>query len=246
MTRRRYSKHFYTEFHRDTLASARVIVPIAMELLHPRSVVDVGCGKGAFLSVFQASGVEEILGIDGDWLDRRELLIPEQDFVSADLTGPLPVDRVFDLAVCLEVAEHLPEDSAYCLVNSLTGLAPAVLFSAAIPFQGGTGHLNEQWPEYWVDLFDQRGFVTIDCIRKRIWNDDQVAFWYSQNTLLFVHGDLVEQMAELGAELEATSRAMLSVVHPHKYLSSARAIARLRDFLPKWAQRMIFRVLNRC
>ena len=101
-------------------------------------------------------------------------------------TRPLALGRSFDLAVALEIAEHLPDSAAECFVESLTGLAPAVLFSAAIPGQGGTGHLNERWPEYWSRLFAAAGFDPIDALRPRIWHDERVEVWYAQNTFLYV------------------------------------------------------------
>ncbi len=240
-----YSARFYSEFHRYTLESAKVIVPLVVDLLHPGSVVDVGCGRGVFLSVFRENGAGEVVGLDGDWVDRTQLLIPETDFIVADLNCPLPVTGTFDLAVSLEVAEHLPEANASRFVRTLTELAPAVLFSAAIPFQGGTNHFNEQWPEYWVKLFEERDYAVIDCIRKGVWNDDRVAFWYAQNILLFVEASLAESDERLKDELEATCPTMLSVVHPNKYLPTARAVARLRDRMPGWAQRMAFKMLSR-
>lgn len=240
-----YSRHFYSEFHKNTLEASRVIVPMVIELVHPESVIDVGCGWGVFLSVFLDNGVEDVVGLDGDWVDRSMLMIDSRDFIIAELTEPLPVDRTFDLALSLEVAEHLPEEAASGFVDSLTKLAPTILFSAAIPYQGGKNHLNEQWPEYWVSLFEQRGFVAIDCIRKRVWNNDRVVFWYSQNTLLFADERLVAGNDVLRVELEATNRSMLSVVHPNRYLPSARAIARVRDRVPEGVQRAMYRLLNK-
>jgi hypothetical protein len=109
-----------------------------------------------------------------------------------DLRQPFKLERQFDLTVCLEVAEHLPSKSAEGLVESLVALAPAVLFSAAIPKQGGTGHVNEQWPDYWRELFRRYGYERSDVIRKAIWNKPGVKFWYRQNIFLFAKEGLIE------------------------------------------------------
>src|SRR6266542_308161 len=148
-----YTQDFFRSRETGSLTSAHHIVPIVLDLVRPKSVVDVGCGLGTWLAVFAKHGVEDILGIDGGYVPTEALHIPPSRFRSCALTEALLIDRAFDLVVSLEVAEHLPRESAETFVESLATLGPAVLFSAAIPFQGGTGHVNEQWPEYWVKLF---------------------------------------------------------------------------------------------
>jgi hypothetical protein len=114
----------------------------------------------------------------------------------------------YDLAVCLEVAEHLPESSAADLVRALTAFAPVVLFSAAVPGQGGVGHINEQWPAYWKGLFEQHGFYRRDPIRPRIWTNERVHWWYRQNIFLFASRQKVEEsraLADTEDKLPSTS-----------------------------------------
>src|SRR5262245_20958009 len=166
-----YTDEFFDQHQEGSRRSARIIVPLIMELIGPKSVVDVGCGLGTWLSVFRHHGVERILGIDGDYVNRQRLEIAQHEFFVRDLSSPTPIDRGFDLAVSLEVAEHLPERSADSFVDFLTSLAPVVLFSAAVPCQGGTNHLNEQWPDYWAARFESRGYRTCDYIRDRIWDN---------------------------------------------------------------------------
>lgn len=214
-----YTASFYRQLHEGAVRSAEVIVPLVLELIPTRSVVDLGCGEGAWLATFRQKGVDDVLGIDGDYIDRTELRIPAQCFRTADLSMPLALDRTFDLAISLEVAEHLPPASASIFVESLTRLAPAVLFSAAIPFQGGTNHINEQWPEAWAELFLAHGYGVVDAIRKRVWHDQGVEWWYAQNTLLFVRRELLAQNSRLDAEFRCSNPKQLSIVHPRKYLS---------------------------
>src|SRR5215469_304150 len=164
-----YDRRFYDVQSVGSRRSAGAVVPLVMRLLAPVSVCDVGCGIGTWLSVFQEHGVRSILGIDGAHVALEMLQIPPDDFRTSDLALPLELDRRFDLAISLEVAEHLPEASAAGFVKSLTAIAPVVLFSAAVPGQGGTGHINEQWQDYWADLFAREGFVPVDAIRPAIW-----------------------------------------------------------------------------
>ena len=137
-----YDESFFTQQGSGSLQAAGTIVPLVLELVEPRSVIDVGCGLGSWAATFLEQGVADVVGVDGDYVNRERLLIPSERFIPADLTRGIPVDRQFDLAVCLEVAEHLPANCGDQLVDELARLGRAVLFSAAIPHQGGTGALR--------------------------------------------------------------------------------------------------------
>jgi SAM-dependent methyltransferase len=216
-----YTDKFY-EARVDSLKSANVIVPLVLNFVKPKRVVDIGCGTGAFLSIFRNHGVKNILGIDGKWVNKDKLQIPEESFHVADLEKPLNINKKFDLVVSVEVAEHLPEKYAETYVNSLTKLGPVILFSAAIPFQYGPHHVNLQWPKYWVSLFRKRGYVPVDCLRKKIWTNEDVAFWYSQNILFFVKKDYLKKNRKLKKEAELTDESFLSLIHPKMYLIKAK------------------------
>lgn len=222
-----YTDEFYRRHREPSLRSAREIVPLILRLVQPRSVVDVGCGIGTWLSVFREHGVTDVCGMDGDWVDRTMLIIPADRFLAVDVRRPLQLDRRFDLAVSLEVAEHLPRECAQAFVDSLTRLAPAVLFSAAIPFQGGTGHINEQWPDYWVEYFAENRYAVIDCIRKTIWQNPRVEWYYAQNALMFASPDFLARSPTLQQELAHTATSQLSLVHPRKYLEAIADMRRL-------------------
>lgn len=165
-----------------------VILPEVLRILKIHSVLDLGCGIGTWLSVAKGLGISDVLGVDGDYVDKTLLskYLTEKEFLVHDLTLPLALSRKFDLCLCLEVAEHLPESAAYTLIETLVHHSDAILFSAAIPGQGGQNHLNEQKPEYWQNIFKEYNYKFIDCIRPLIWNDTQVDFWYKQNTFLVV------------------------------------------------------------
>src|SRR5215472_302420 len=229
------SRHYDASFFASegpgaSFQSARIVVPIVISLLRPRSVVDVGCGSGAWLSVFRENGVERILGLDGGYVDPSWLVIPKECYRAVDLGKPFHVDGEFDLAICLEVAEHLPKKCAPDLVRRLVNLAPVVLFSGAVPFQGGVHHVNEQWPEFWNDLFSQNGYRALDLIRKQTWKNPDVKYWYRQNMFLFVLEDLVQSNPVF---LEATRDADdLMLVH-HSILRRQMGLRSMMKQLPR-------------
>ncbi len=214
-----YPEEFYRNRQLSVRRSTEGLVPIVLQFVSPRSVCDVGCGDGTWLSVFKEKGVAEICGTDGDYVDREMLKIPKELFIPSDLSKPFKLPRKFDLVMSLEVAEHLPPASADSFVDSLVSLGHVILFGAAIPYQGGRHHVNEQWQDYWVEKFEARGFLTIDCIRKRIWNNDDVQWWYAQNSFMFCHKDDLEKYPLLKQEHAQTHRAQFRLVHPRKYLT---------------------------
>ena len=241
MTTYRYTEKFFAELRDGVARSAGIVVPLVLDLVPVRSVVDVGCGEGAWLAEFQRLGVNDILGVDGDYVGRKALRIAPADFRAMDLSEPVVLDRTFDLAISLEVAEHLDAGLAEQFVESLTRLASVVLFSAAVPFQGGVHHVNEQWPDVWVALFEKFGFVAIDCIRRRIWENTDVEWWYAQNTILFVRTDVLEGIPALKREFDGTRDGQIRLVHPRNYTDALRPVDP-----PDWRVRTAARLLFVC
>lgn len=217
---RRYTKRFFEQMRGGAKRSAEIVVPLVLDLLSVGSVVDVGCGEGTWLGVFRELGTKDVIGIDGEYVSRDALQIPQECFRAVDLSKPFEMGRVFDLAISLEVAEHLPVASSSAFVKSLCSLSKAVLFSAAVPFQGGNHHVNEQWPDRWAGLFRERGYFPVDAIRKRIWKNGAVEWWYAQNTLLFVSEGLLRSNQVLKTEFDKTCSDQLCVIHPRKYLEA--------------------------
>ncbi|CAN5306315.1 hypothetical protein BH11PLA2_BH11PLA2_30680 [soil metagenome] len=222
----------YLDLHRKlddaVKITADLVAPLVTTLLQPQSILDVGCGNGVWLGAFHRTGVTDILGLDGDYIDRSALQMPPECFHAADLSQAFKLDRIFDLAVSLEVGEHLPESHAEAFVDSITAHAPAVLFSAAIPGQGGVGHINEQWPSYWMAKFARHGFVAYDAVRPKVWHNPDVVYWYAQNVILYVRDTAVSRYPALSE----TPKVVLSdVIHPRRYVALDRA-ARLGDDPP--------------
>ena len=177
--------------------SAREVLPVIFDVIKPSSLIDIGSGTGHWLATARELGVQDISAVDGAWVGKTQLVIPDESFNAHDLTTPLKVERRFDLALSFEVAEHLPESAARTFVESLCAAADVIAFSAAIPGQGGRHHLNEQWPTYWAELFQEFGYDCYDYLRPRIWNNPNVAWYYAQNSLIFVGRGTVHAHARI-------------------------------------------------
>lgn len=234
----KYSEAFYDEMVDTSTASAEVVVPLVLDLVAPRSVIDVGCGEGKWLAVFKKRGLA-VHGMDGDWVKPDRLAIAADEFETIDLERPFTVGKNADVVMTLEVAEHLHAPSADGFVASLVALAPVVLFSAAIPLQGGSHHVNEQWPEYWAEKFAAHGYVPVDPIRRHIWGDDRVSFFYQQNILVFVKESELSKYPKLLAEREQGHNRALALVHPRMFTYYAERWRLVVPFLGKLPPRIL-------
>ena len=233
--REAYNRKFYDAQAAASLRSARVVLGRVFPLLRPSYVLDVGCGTGPWMRAALDLGASEVLGIDGSYVERSMLMVEADRFIPADLAtttlgealrktlGEQAATR-FDLVMCLETAEHLPFERAPSLVAELSALADVVLFSAAVPFQFGTQHINEQWPEFWSILFRAEGFSCYDCLRAGLWAQPDVDWWYAQNSLLFAR-DGSNAAGLLPAESRTKGRG-LSLVHPESLLSNLLGLPR--------------------
>ena len=226
-----YDPTFFAGQAARSLQSARIVLGRVFPWLRPRRVLDVGCGVGPWLRAALDLGATEVLGMDGDYVDRNALMIERSAFMPVDLATTSLTEKLgeraatrFDLVICVEVAEHLPHDRAPVLVTDLTSLGDVVLFSAAVPFQYGTQHINEQWPEFWSILFRAHGFACFDCLRAGLWANPDVDWWYAQNALLFAREGSTAAAA-LPQEALAEGRS-LSLVHPENLLANVLGLPR--------------------
>lgn len=214
-----------TAQERANRQSAECILDILWEYMQPASALDVGCGLGSWLVALQSRGVADVRGIDGPWLASSAVVCDPSLVQVCDLESDFSLGRSFDLLVCLEVAEHLSPSVAERFIGSLVRHAPAILFSAAIPFQGGHHHVNEQFLTYWISLFARHGYDPVDLFRERIWNDRRVIWWLRQNLVVFAHKDLIMSNQKL-RQATGALRGPASIVHPDIYLSRMELLSR--------------------
>ena len=244
-----YSDRFFDMVDDTSSQSASVVVPILLDLIDPKRVVDIGCGRGAWLRVFQQHGVRQLRGFDGAYVNREKLLIDAAAFSEADLAGEFEIDGNYDLALCLEVLEHLPDRAGRNIVKQMTASAPLVLFSAAIPGQFGQQHINLQWPGYWQSLFADHGFEFLDPVRPRVRDDARVEWWYRQNLVLYASTSHLAASPALRAVRDLSTGPILEWVHHNVLMHSLAecrrgqrwfSISRLRRRLSRAANRQGF------
>jgi SAM-dependent methyltransferase len=187
---RAYDQKFIQYAATSSRYGAARVIPVVLSALEIDSVLDVGCAGGGWLSEWSKAGVADVFGIDGAYVDPADLEIERERFMSADLAKPFELGRTFDLVQSLEVAEHIDEKAAEIFVLNLVRHAGRyILFSAAVPGQGGEHHVNEQPYDFWRKRFADHGFAAYDFVRPRIAADSRISFWYRYNILLFARED---------------------------------------------------------
>ena len=199
-----YNETFYNMIS-ELVPDEKSIMPYIQKKLSPKSIVDFGCGQGRWLAEAKRNSPSvKITGLDGHYIDRSKLLIDESEFVEVDLSNKINLNYKYDLAISTEVAEHIEEKYADVFIDNIVSASDNVLFSAAIPGQGGNHHVNERWQSYWIEKFSSRGYGVDFSIRKFFWDNDKVNSWRRQNILFFSKELPVEQLYE----------GVVDVVHP--------------------------------
>ena len=195
--------------------SAAIVLGLLYEHYKPQTVIDIGCGQGAWLAAAESLGSKMLKGMDGQWVKKEALLSQHIDFTAVNFDAAIPkLNEKYDLCISLEVAEHISEVNANKFINLLCEASDTVLFSAAIKYQGGMNHINEQWQSYWVDLFKSNGYECLDLFRATLWNNMSVEYWYRQNTFLFVGPNNSVLNVEA---LRALEKPISDIAHPITY-----------------------------
>lgn len=207
-----YNENFYKGIQLSSLAGAKKIVPF-INFLFPnvKTVVDIGCGTGAFLSQFAKYG-KSIKGYDfGDGL-KNNLIIDKVNFAEHDLTTIMQVDQRVDLCMSLEVAEHIDKNYEDIFIQNLISFSDIILFSAAIPNQMGTNHINCQWPNHWCRIFSKYGYSCYDILRPIFWEDNEIPWWYRQNIMLFINSN-----SKVEIDKNYTNLNGMALIHPKNF-----------------------------
>jgi len=211
----KYNNFFYKDQMSGSLRSAHEVAKVLKQYFSPSSLLDVGCGVGTWMKAFSEnfSGLD-YFGVDGEYVKAKDLVVEKPHFRGMDISQPFNLDKKFDLVISLEVGEHIAHEKAAVFVENICRHGDFILFSAAIPGQGGTFHVNEQFPEYWAGLFEINGFVCVDFMRPLIWENQQIEYWYRQNMLVFVKPERLAAMSFLEAAAKTTRKNWIYKPHP--------------------------------
>jgi hypothetical protein len=213
-----YDKAFYAEQVDGSLRSARAYLEHLFALWRPDSAIDVGCGRGAWLAACGERGVNRLTGLDGDWVSPEMMLDPNIAFRRANLSEEIPAHERHDLAISLEVAEHLPPESSDGFVRTLVAHADAILFGAAYLGQPGRDHINTRPHSFWANKFLAQGYLLFDFFRPQFWSDNEIEPWYRQNTFLYVRPGHPLHSALTGAgQAPLPDARFVDCIHPWLY-----------------------------
>lgn len=239
--RKKYDKSFFDELESNSYLSAKKVIPLVNDIIKPESIIDVGCGTGEWLNVWQNDfGKKDIKGIEGDYVKKEMFKIDPSKIDVHDLKLPYQAYRKYDLAMSLEVGEHLPTESSEQFVKTLVGLSDVILFSAALPAQGGTYHINEQYPEFWAAIFKKYNYLPVDYLREKIWNIDGIEYWYKQNIMIYIAANKINDYGILFENSKTVNPDYLFRIHPDLYNFKIRKLnqtSSLYGFLKwKWVE----------
>lgn len=235
MSKAPYSAEFFQFISSDNDAYRDLLLPV-VNAVRPISVIDLGTGSGAWLAAAKEMGASRVLGLDGHWAATEHQLISSAEFLAVDFEAGFPDLGRFDLAICLEVLEHITPEAGEAAVQWLCERSDVVLFSAAIPGQGGTHHINEVWQHHWADKFRSHNFHAYDIIRPTIWRNSDIPWWYRQNTVVYARPEAAKSYGWTEADINT-----LDLVHPDRFEMAIETIARLKRRSIKGRLRSFFK-----
>lgn len=226
-----YGQDFYNSQLLGSLQSAQVYLFHLYSIMGvPETVVDIGCGRGAWLATSKDFGVKRVVGVDGEWNSQNEMLDMDIELHRANLEQAIYLPEHFDLAISLEVAEHLRPESSDSFIDSLTRLSDVVLFGAAFVGQPGVNHINTRLHSFWARKFYDRGYLLFDLFRPTFWKDERVEPCYRQNTFLYVKSGHPFNKILVTSGYEANADAkFIDCVHPAIYEGLLNEFIRLQQ-----------------
>lgn len=220
-----YNDKFYEYNIKSSSTSAEVIYPIIQSNFSPKSVIDFGCGRGTWLNVALKQGARKAVGLDGAWNADKQI---NQSIQFRELKDHSSISgEKYDIAISLEVFEHLSTNMCDDLIETMTGCSDVIVFSAAFVDQRGTDHINEQYPSFWAKKFRKKGFYACDIFRPTIWGNSGIDPCYQQNMFLYINKASSQYESYLQKH-KLKNLSFMDCMHPEIYLKRSGSDA-LKD-----------------
>ena len=209
-------------------SSAKIILPMIFKYYKPNSIIDVGCGIGTWLSAALELGIDNLKGLDCNEISEDFLLVPRK-YISIDNleTHENKNNIKYDLAISVEVAEHLDNSASEHFIKMLTSYSKVIIFSAGIPYQEGEHHINCQQPQFWHDIFAKYEYICFDFRNELMNMWEKINPCYAQNILLYVHKDFIDIFKK---HFSMTNKPIF-YYHPHYVNQIVDANKNIIDYL---------------
>jgi hypothetical protein len=185
------SSYFKSEiFDYDYPALAETII----KEYQPKQIIDFGCGTGALAKAFACLGVQ-VQAIDGysepDFSTHDNIRFTKLDLNDIDAVHEFlkQFDAKFDLAISIEVAEHLNPAVSSSFIEWMTSVADVIVFSAAVPSQDGDGHINCRSRSDWYQFIKKYDFTIADTLRQHFISNPNLGLWHKFNVVDYVQKD---------------------------------------------------------
>lgn len=175
----------YEEDPYALVLSATEVYRTIFSVIEPGSIIEIGCGIGAWLYAAKSLHVPEVCGVDRADVNADALMFDKSAFIVHDLEKPFRAKKKYDLVISLEVASTIDKQYAEIFVATLCHSADIVLFSSAHVGQYEKGHSNEQSYDYWNRQFYKHGYRCLD-IRPLFSQNMHVVDCYKQNMALYI------------------------------------------------------------
>jgi SAM-dependent methyltransferase len=224
-----WKKEMYADHLPDPAAFDEGFIRSVVEVCQPSTVLDLGCGQGYFVKWLRDEKVEA-WGVEGENLG--SLFRAPGYQIQQDLSQSFDLGKTYDLVMCTEVVEHIPEIYEDVVFDNIAHHTHRYLvFSGATPGQGGTGHINEKPETYWFACLVRRGFKLLHAasVQTRLsstldWYVKNISIWELQKS----EEDRLEKVETIAAQY---SYHLSQAVSERKMIQAQQQVVDLRSQL---------------
>ena len=211
-----YDSKYYNNLGSISYNAARIVLRDLYQIYPYTSLVDFGCGSASWLKAANEiiKKDKKLTGIDGDY-SKNIHIFNDANFIYKNLEDEVNIEK-HDLAISLETAEHLSPGRASSFVKDLCKASDVILFSAAVDGHGGTNHLNENNPSYWINHFKNNSYDPFIFLnRKKYWYHESFKKcpYYISGSFLYIKRDTY--LYKRLDHLKVKDGELVDIIHPY-------------------------------